>query len=627
MFALDIETESLIPEMKSFAALEPWRLRQKKARITSIALSDGRQIENNGPEWKTQVRELLQSLKGEVVYAHNALFDIAWLIEELKDSKTSPIPKEITDIQWRDTGLLAKWLINGQKAEAINVSYSLKNLVASFLKDHPKTEFFVKLKSQNVQPGDNPEYWAQRGQMDAIMTLALAEKFQTLLPARQRKGFLIEQKCLVPIANSWVVGIRIDLMQLTENEKYYTSQIAECAKKLGVPRDYFTSSRKLGNLMYETWGIPVKSKTPAGTPSASAETIKWLIYDAKNSGANVVAEKLQIILDAKKASTMMSKYVKSMKDALAHTGDGYIYSSPKIFATNTGRMTYSNSTNVYLPGKKTKTAFKTSIALHQIPRNEVRVRRCLLPPPGMLIFESDAAQQESRIMAIESKDENMINAFKAGKNLHSLLAANMLGLDYEDFTEKYKAEGGHGYFTEQRQFAKLTNLSCNFRIGGKSLAYKAYTTYDTYMTEGQGQYLVKQFMKSYPGIPNFWDSVVLDSKERGYTESFSKRSYKLNEWSGRNVWGTESKAINHPIQGSGADMKEVVISEMFEKHPEAIFILDLHDAGFWLINEESQVKELDKSLNEIDYSVHWDMELPISLPMESGFGRSWADIK
>lgn len=634
--ALDIETEATDPAMKLHAALQPWRLRQGKARITSVAVarSNGAidQVVNSGDQriWLSDLTELLVSMKGEVAYAHNALFDVAWLIAQFQPDRMGPVPQIMKDIRWRDTSLLTKWCINGQRPETIRFSYSLANLVATFLPDDPMTPFFVKMKMEGVEPGDNPEYWQKRGEMDAIMTLKLAQYLQTKLPAEQRKGFLTEQDCIVPVANSWLVGIRVDTDQLARNDKHFLKVRAEAAKKLSLDSDIFTSTKRLPDLLYRVWGLPVISRTPKGFPQCNADTLKWLAYQLRNDGNEEMAERLETIIEAKQAATLHSKYVKSMYEALNHTGDGYIYPAPRIFGTYTGRFTYSSTTSGKDFTEDTSKKFKTAIAAHQIPRKDKMVRASLVAPEGFEIYEADASGQESRLMALRSNDEMMIGIFSRDMNFHSMTGASIIGMDYTDFQVAYKAEGDDGgYHTEQRQLGKLTNLSCNYRIGGKALANKAYLEYDTFLTIETGIFLVNTFNRTYKGVPQFWEDVVWESRQKGYTETFGGRRYKLTDWH-THRWITESSAINVPIQGAGADMKEIAIKETFEKVPEAIFLLDLHDANFFYVPIDTAPqlhKRLDDTLNGIDYSQYWGFEPAIPLPYESKRGKTFAEVK
>lgn len=635
--SLDIETEATDPSMKLFAALQPWRLRQGKARITSVAVcrpdDSVDQIENDGDEvkWRKLLLELLWSMEGQATYAHNAVFDLAWLIANLQPNRTAPVPDVFRRIQWRDTSLLTKWLINGQMAETMYFKYTLANLVATFLPDHPMTPFFVKMKSEGVAPGDNPEYWKMRGEMDAIMTRALACHLQAKLPEDQRTGFLTEQACLVPVANSWITGIRIDKDQLAKNDKHFLQVRAEAAAKLGVSVDIFTSTKRLPDMLYHEWGLPVIQKTPSGNPSCDADTLKWLAYRMREEDNEDMAKKLELVISAKQAATLHSKYVKSMYEALDHTGDGYIYPAPRIFGTYTGRFTYSSTTlgkdfTDDAKGKK----FKCSIAAHQIPRKDKMIRASLCAPEGFEIYEADASGQESRLMALRSGDPVMIKIFQQSLNFHSMTGASIIGMDYTDFQAAYKGEGDDGgYYTEQRQLGKLTNLSCNYRIGGKALANKAYLEYDTFLSIPTGIFLVNTFNRTYAGVPQYWEDVIWESKQLGYTWTFGGRRYKLSDWQ-THRWITESSAINVPIQGAGADMKEIAIKETFEKVPEAIFLLDLHDANFFYVPKATAADlhvKLDEVLNGIDYSRYWGFEPAITLPYESKRGKTFAEVK
>lgn len=631
-FVLDIETRSLDPSMALHAALEPWRLRQGKAEITSIDVirPDGStlQIVHDSSNWKDRVKQLLTDLKGETVYCHNAQFDIAWLIAELRNDRCGPIPSEITNINWRDSMLLTKWLINGQLADTTHFSYSLANLIKTFLSDHPRASEFLELKSKGFIPGENAEYWLERGSLDVLMTQALVEKLAPKLPQEQITGIKTEFDCIVPIANSWIMGIKIDQEILDTLEPELSLERKTYAQNLGISETVFTSPKQLSNLLYNVWGLPIIEKTATGAPSTSADTLLWLEYELRKSNRLELANNVKMILKAKNVSTLLSKYVKTTYEALEHTRDGFIYGCPKIFGTYTGRMTYSNTTSTKDFEEDKRTKFKTGIALHQIPRKAKKVRQMLMPPEGQILYEADASGQESRLMALRSKDEVMLKVFRDGLNFHSQTGAAIIGLDYSEFEEARAEEHGDGYYTEQRQLGKLTNLSCNFRIGGKSLSEKAFTKYDTFMTVDTGNFLVKTFCRAYPGVQQYWEDIIWEAKRLGYVEVFGGRRYKLTDWA-THRWATESSAINVPIQGAGASQKEIAIKEVFDQVPEALFAMDLHDAGFWYIKESDLhiTREIDRVLDNINYEKYWGFKPSIPLPFESMCGNNFGDVK
>ncbi len=628
---LDLETDPLYEEMRAYAALEPWRLRNEQARIMSADLIRGddtvEQIVNEGgsfdPDFAAKLQYKLESLEGQVVWAHNAIFDAAWCIAMLQPERGGPIPDCVRNIQWRDTGLLIKWLINGQKAEQAHVSMSLSGLVGAFMPEHPQAQEFIDFKAQGFdQVGKNQEYWLERGKLDVIMTKALACKYASKVHASMRKGMMTEFKCIVPLANAWLNGILIDQDQLAVCEKYYGNRKKDIAKELNVSQGLFSSPKQLVQFLFTDLGLRPVSKTPSGNPGTSKGDLLWIQRSLlATEGEN--GERYQIvskILEAKESTTLYSKYVKTCKEALAHNGDGYIYGSPRLFGTYTGRMTYSNATM-----KK----YKTGIALHQVPRKAAMIRAMLCPHKGFKIYEADASGQESRLMAIRSGDPVMLKVFSEGLNFHSMTGSKIITMDYNEFMEHYKAEDDEGPYTEKRQMGKLTNLSCNYRISGKALAKQSFEKYGEFLDDATGNFLVKTFKSSYPGVTQFWDDVIADSRLSGYTEAFGGRRFKLANWSS-DRWMTESSAISFPIQGAGASMKEIAIAELFEKVPEFHFALDLHDATFGYIPEENaeEIKaKIDEVLDNIDYSKHWGFEPAIPLPYESKMGESFKDVK
>jgi DNA polymerase I-like protein with 3'-5' exonuclease and polymerase domains len=634
-FTLDIETAATDKDMQMHAGLEPYRLRQGKAEITSVAVcrpdNTTIQIVNNcGSEWKYRLESLLGELKGEKVYCHNAPFDLAWQIANLQPDRCGAIPQCIRDIRWRDTMLLTKWILNGQLAEDIHFSYSLVNLVAKFLPDHPRTAEFVEMKNRGFRPGENSEYWEARGNLDVIMTKALADYMETKLPASMRVGLMTEFAGLVPIANSWIMGIKVNQDKLDAVGKMYDARMENLAKELEISPSVFTSPKQLGNLLFNTWQLTPIRKTPSGAPGAAKDDLMWLQYHLLNSGNNILAEKLGKVLLFKNTSTLKSKYVKSTYQALEHTGDGHIYGAPRIFATYTGRMSYSSTTTSKDFEKETNVKHKNGIALHQMPRKAKEIREFLEPPESMALYEADASGQESRLMALRSKDPIMLKVFKDNLNFHAMTGASIIGVEYDEFMKMYyeQVDTG-GYYVEQRQLGKLANLSCNYRIGGKSLSEKSFINYDTYMSVDTGNYVVKAFNRMYKGVPEYWSDVVWESKQAGYTEAFGGRRFKLTKWS-TDRWMTESSAINVPIQGAGASMKEIAVAETFNKVDDALFCLDLHDASFFYVKSElleSKAKELDHVLNNVDYEPYWGFKPEIPMPYESNFGRNFRDVK
>jgi hypothetical protein len=150
IYSLDLETKPLNPNYP-YAALEPWRVRQGLAEISSVAISypDGtsNQWVNNAINWVGQVTEIVDSLNGKTVYCHNAPFDVAFIISTIQTHRRG-CPSSVKGINWRDTRLLAKWLVNGQLPEKVRFSYSLKNLCKCSCRITQNWSNFWKLRTR-----------------------------------------------------------------------------------------------------------------------------------------------------------------------------------------------------------------------------------------------------------------------------------------------------------------------------------------------------------------------------------------------------------------------------------------------------------------------------------------------
>lgn len=625
IYSFDLETAAKSEKHRQYGGLQPWRIPHGTVHVTSASI-----CRPDGTVWSAHRRtmgdsvfnecfkDMLLSLEGKIVYAHNAIFDVAMSIASLKQSRTDRIPSSIRNIRWYDTILLAKWLTNGQKADELKLSYALDNLVKLFMKDHPLCEEFVRMKAEKVDPGSDP-YWERRNQMDVIMTQAMAVKFEDKLPDVQRNGYSTEAWNIVPAANSWVMGIRVDQNRLEKVEHDYNLEQKQILDRIKIPASTITSPKQLGHLLFNQMGLTPESYTPTGSPSTRSDDIKMMAFKVNQSGNEKLAGFMNDIIRYKQICTLKSKFVDGAKRALDHTGDGYMYGVPRIFGAYTGRFTYSSMT---------LDQYQTSVALHQIPRKAKEIRSLLVPPEGMMAYEADASGQESRLMTIRSGDQNLHDIFNNGFDLHSVTASYILGHDYHEFHQLYLS--GDLQAKEHRQFGKLTNLSGNYRIGAKNLSKKAFEEYDLLLTERQTWYFLDVFKTRYAGIPKYWDDSISLARSNGYAETFGGRRYKITNWESNRVWSSESSALMTPIQGSGASQKNIAIKEIYENVPEADFALDLHDATFDWVPIEGGVrvaKHLDEVLMEIDYSKYWGFVPKIKLPFESHIGHSFADLK
>ena len=606
-YALDIETASNVSGYEY--ALECYRQDQKKARITSVSVAGPngyiKQLDEKSGNMD-ELPDLLRFLAKKPVWAHRAVFDVGWLIGACNLDI-------VKNIYWRDSSLLVKWLVNGQTADYFD--YSLVSVVGKFVKGVPDLEEFLDMKRAEVTPGEDYEYWLRRGRLDAIMTLHLVRTLWPKLPASQHRGFIYEAGNIVPVANAWYVGLYGDVKRAQELKPKFAAHKKLLSQKLGKPESMFTSNTQLSNYLFKELKLPVISKTPKGKPSASKDNLNILADRLKDTD---VAPILKTILDFRKLATLESKFINGIIEAYNYNGNAYTHAFPNIFGTYTGRYTYT---------AKTKNKYPSGIANHQLPRKGP-IRKLLIAPPGYKVLELDGSQQELRFVTQFSRDPNLINEYLNGIDVHSSMAAYVAGMSYQAFVELY--ESGDDRAINFRYAGKLLNLSCQYRIGAKSLAYKFFTTYGINISEQTALRYLSMYKRRYTGVKNYWKTAITKAKNQGYASSIADRRYKLKFWSGKREYMTEQTAINHPIQGSGGDHKNLAISLLFRKFPEAIFILDLHDGLFYYIPDDHAHElalDMRNFINNTNWAELWNTEIVIPLPFDAQLGDSFGTVK
>jgi len=207
------------------------------------------------------------------------------------------------------------------------------------------------------------------------------------------------------------------------------------------------------------------------------------------------------------------------------------------------------------------------------------------------------------------------------------MGAFIAGEPYGSYMARYKAEEEDA--VNFRYAGKLLNLSCQYRIGNKSLAAKFFSTYGIVVSDAKAAQYLSLYKRKYPGVVKYWDDAIRKAKLNGYAETIAGRRYIIDAWGGRNAWSSESSAINFPVQGFGGDHKVLAIAEIWENYPEALFMLDLHD-GLWYGVPEDHGKELlldmRDHLSNLPYGDIWNAEVPIPLLFDAQFGDSFGNI-
>lgn len=612
IYSLDIETApSTGKPPPGPYALEPYRLPQGLAKITCITIAgpDGEVTLDERSGNIPSIKAELQKLAGKTVVAQNAVFDAGWLIAQCGFDA-------VNNIKWRDTMLLGKWIENSQQP----LSFSLIELVTRWLQDDDDFKHFDMIKHESVNPGENYQYWLERNILDARLTRKLFIKLWSHLPNSCKVGYVIEQGNIPHVARGWLTGFRLDKKGADELLPRVKAAQKKLCEAIGVSADVLGSPTQLGRLVFGTWGIRGLTKTKSGYSTNKDDLAKLCIMlKGTPEGA-----KLELIMKFKKLRTLETKYINGINRTIAYNLEPFSHASPRIFSTYTGRYTYSSS---YTKMKGVPASSQPGIAAHQIPRDGP-IRNLLQPPEGYVVAELDAAAQEMRAMAVMAGESTMIFNFNNGRDLHADMASDIAFVSYEEFVERY--HNGDKQMENFRYAGKLLNLSCQYRIGFKSLMDKFFSTYSIIISAMESRDYLKKYLRKYPGVEQYWTDAINVARRKGYAESISGRRYYLTDWSGRSRYGTEQSAINFPIQGTGGDHKEVAITSLGRKFPEAILLLDLHDGLWYGLPEEGALElalEMQNHINQVNFSEVWNKEIAIPLPFDLKFGTTFGNVK
>ena len=603
--ALDIETAPAYGYHQAYA-LQPWRVMEGTAQITCVAL--GRS--NGQSKLVTEgYGELLRQREGKPTTTWNGVFDVAFLI-------ANGHYEEVNRIPWYDAMLLWKWHENGVLKERMP-KWSLSDGAKRWLKDWPHLSAFLEMKKSEQQAGVNDAYWQTRGKLDAVVTAMIAKKIWAQLSEKKRRAASIEMQCIVPLARSWVMGVPMNLDAIEDAAPHIVSEMREIEERLGVSGEVLASTKQLQNQLFNVWGLdPIDGMVSEKTGQPSTDK-KHLTYLAEKD--NRVLE----ILRYRELSVRHSKFMESPRKAAEYLGSNVVHPSPKLFSTLTGRMTYSS---------KTDKKYQTGVALHQWQRNQ-QVRALIQPPPGYVLVEFDASGQEDRLMGLISQDPMLLKVFRDDMDIHCYTAASITGRGYDELMQ-LKAEGDPWLVGDNgmRQAGKVTNHSNKYRIGAAKMRITAKVQYGMDITTEEAKRWQSGFKRSFPGVPRYWTRAIQTAQRLGYAETIAGRTFLTPESffnNKKDSWSTQSSSINFPIQGSGADMKELAIATLHRKYPELLFAFDLHDGLFFYVKQGTPVQllhDVQHTLDNLDYESAWGMTPSIPMTWDGEFGPDWGHM-
>ena len=476
-------------------------------------------------------------------------------------------------------------------------------VVAAYLLDSDRSEFdeayLADTYLQMALPaargaegaGENAPAPAAR---TAALTLALVAPLRDRM-ARENAANVFDgiEMPLVPVlAKMERAGMLVDPDRLRNLSEGLATQITEVERSIrdlaGDETFNIGSPMQLSHVLFDVMGLPTKGlkKTKRGYYSTNAKVLSDLARDH---------EIVRLILDWREKSKIKSTYLDTLGPL--RRSDGRVHTTYNQTITATGRLSSSDPNLQNIPtrselGRTVKTAFSAG--------------------EGSVFLAVDYSQIELRLLAHLSGDEPLVRAFNEGEDFHAETAARVFGVPVSEVTP------------DLRSRAKAVN----FGIVYGQQAYGLSQSLHISMAEARD--MIDRYYEAYPGVRTFLDNVVARAKQTGYAETMYGRRRHIPELKAKNPqlrgFG-ERTAMNHPMQGTAADIIKIAMARVSRRLEEEGFaahmILQVHDE----LDFECPVDEVERLTAMVRDVMEHVVDLRVPLIAEASTGITWADAK
>lgn len=427
---------------------------------------------------------------------------------------------------------------------------------------------------------------------DADVTLKLKNKLEEELKKNNCEELFYQiEMPLVPVLTymEWN-GVRIDIEALKQASAHYTERMNQIEQEVyalaGEPFN-IASPKQVGEILFDKLKITDKAKKTKskGQYITSEEVLESLRHKHEIVGK---------ILDYRGLRKLLSTYIDALPE-LINPRTHKIHTSFNQAIAATGRLSSSNPN------------------LQNIPiRNEdgKEIRKAFIPDDGCEFFSADYSQIELRIMAHLSGDQNMIEAFRSGYDIHAATAAKVFKKDMKEVTR------------EERGKAKTANFGINYGISAFGLAERMD------VDRKEAKELIDGYFETYPDVKKYMDESIELARRQGYIETIFKRKRFLPDINSRNavVRGyAERNAINAPIQGSAADIIKVAMVRIYRRFMQeklrSTMIIQVHDELNFNVWPEEKERVQQIVIEEMEHA--YTMRVP--LKADCGWGKNWLE--
>lgn len=440
---------------------------------------------------------------------------------------------------------------------------------------------------RDLSPSEIYEYAAEDADITLRLKNVLAPKLKELNV--EELFWSIEMPLVRVLADMELTGVRIDTEALKETSKIFTERMrqyeVDIFKEAGEEFN-ISSPKQVGDILFGKMQIMDKpKKTKTGQYVTSEEVLQSI-----ESKHPIVRN----ILNYRGMKKLLSTYVEALPK-LINSRTGHIHTSFNQALTATGRLSSSDPNLQNIPVRTD---------------DGKEIRKCFIPEEGCMFFSADYSQIELRIMAHLSEDDNMMEAFREGYDIHRATAAKIWHEALDDVTDA------------QRKKAKQANFGIIYGITTFGLAQRME------IPNNEARALIQDYFRTFPKVQAYMEHAKELARSKGYAETlFHRRRYlpNINSRNGTIRGFDERNAINAPIQGTEADIIKVAMVRIWNRFKEegirSKMILQVHDELNFSVYPDEREKVEKIVLEEMQNAY------PLNVPLiaDAGWGKNWLE--
>ncbi|HEY6189927.1 MAG TPA: DNA polymerase I [Pyrinomonadaceae bacterium] len=501
-------------------------------------------------------------------------------------------------------GLLSKSVHDLKRAVGLLEPYGIEpegitddTLLAAYLLDPVRSKYELSDLAREAVgadgAGDAPEGWTE-AQWRAAEVADLTAQTAGVLHSRLLEQGLetIYNEIELPLApllyRMEQAGLRVDTNVLAELSKYLGKELDKLTKKIYkvAGREFKINSPKQVGDVLEELNISSGRKTSTGRVSTSKAVLEELAQSY---------ELPRLIIEYRELDKLKTVYTDALPGQIGP--DGRIHGQLNQTVTATGRLSSSEPNLQNIP-------IRTELGR--------RIRRAFVAAEGYKLISADYSQLELRLLAHITRDEEMLDAFQKGDDIHARTARLVFGAKTP---EELK---------EARRFAKIVNFAIAYAIEPFGLSQRVG------ISRKEAKKVIDDYYNTYKGVHRFMEEVPEKAREHGYVRSMYGRLRPIpgiNDRNGNIRARAEREAINMPIQGTASDIVKIAMLRVDEaikrEGLKAQMLMQVHDE----LVVEAPAAEAERVAELVRREMESAVELDVPLTVEVGIGDNWMDAK